>query len=55
MKLKDFGFLGTLPPGEPEKFTLFYDFDYPLPASYGHLFYLNLPRPAEQTVRACGA
>jgi len=30
MKLKDFGFLGTLPPDEPEKFTLFYDYDYPL-------------------------
>lgn len=30
MKLKDFGFLGTLPPDEPEKLTLFYDYDYPL-------------------------
>lgn len=30
MKLKDFGFLGTLPPEEPEKITLFYDYDYPL-------------------------
>ena len=30
MKLKDFGFLGTLPPDDPEKLTLFYDYDYPL-------------------------
>lgn len=30
MKLRDFGFLGTLPPDEPEKLTLFYDYDYPL-------------------------
>ena len=30
MKLKDFGFLGTLPPDEPEKLTLFFDYDYPL-------------------------
>lgn len=30
MKLKDFGFLGTLPPDEPEQVTLFYDYDYPL-------------------------
>ena len=30
MKLKEFGFLGTLPPDEPEKLTLFYDYDYPL-------------------------
>ena len=30
MKLKDFGFLGTLPPDEPEKLTLIYDNDYPL-------------------------
>ena len=30
MKLKDFGFLGKLPPDEPEKLTLFYDYDYPL-------------------------
>ena len=30
MKLKDFGYLGTLPPDEPEKLTLFYDYDYPL-------------------------
>ena len=30
MKLNDFGFLGALPPDEPEKLTLFYDYDYPL-------------------------
>ena len=30
MKLKDFGFLGTLPPEEREKLTLFNDYDYPL-------------------------
>ena len=30
MKLKDFGFLGTLPPEEREKLTLFYDYDCPL-------------------------
>ena len=32
MKLKDFGFLRTLPPDEPEKLTLFYDYTYPLKA-----------------------
>ena len=30
MKLKDFGFLGTLPPDEPQQVTLYYDYDYPL-------------------------
>ena len=48
MKLKDFGFLGTLPPDEPEKLTLFYDYDYPLmdcplllPSSSSFLFELD--------------
>lgn len=30
MKLKDFGFLGTLPSDESDKLTSFYDYDYPL-------------------------
>ena len=30
IKLMDMGFLGTLPPNEPEHLTLFYDYDYPL-------------------------
>lgn len=29
-KLTDFGFVGTLPPDEPEPVTLLYDYDYPL-------------------------
>jgi len=29
-KLKEFGFVGTLPPEEPEPVTLLYDYDYPL-------------------------
>lgn len=28
-KLKDFGFLGTLPPDEPRQLMLYYDYDYP--------------------------
>ena len=31
MKLKDFGFLGTLPPDEPEKLSFLYDYDYDYP------------------------
>ena len=30
MKLSEFGFVGTLPPEEPEPLTLMYDYDYPL-------------------------
>ncbi|XP_022791889.1 uncharacterized protein LOC111331113 [Stylophora pistillata] len=28
-KLRDFGFLGNLPPDEPQQVTLYYDYDYP--------------------------
>lgn len=30
MKLRDFGYVGTLPPHEPQPVTLFYDYDYPM-------------------------
>lgn len=30
MKLRDFGYVGTLPPHEPKPVTLFYDYDYPM-------------------------
>ena len=30
MKLRDFGYAGTLSPQEPQPVTLFYDYDYPM-------------------------
>ena len=30
MKLRDFGYVGTLPPHEPQPVTLIYDYDYPM-------------------------